>query len=152
MQLGNSTNATGLPLGAELYSELANSTSSFLLDATRIALGTAELAHKKLDDLTASNVVRGAAVATASVSMCVFCVACAVCSCLKSFRRRKANRLMVQIAEEAPVDDRDEHEFEQHMDPRLPAPGDSDAEEAEDGTAATAGPKDRLTGQGSRTA
>jgi hypothetical protein len=150
MQVGDNTNTTGLPSSADLYSEFANNTSSFLLDATRIALSTAELAHKKLDELTASSVARDTAVAIASISMCVFCVACAACSFLKSSRRREENRLMVRIADDAPIDDRDEHESEQHMDPRLAAPGDSDAEEAEDGTSAP-GPKDRLTGQASRT-
>lgn len=151
LQMGNSTNATVLSLAADPSSPLANSTVSLLLSAALVAVGAAEAAQKKLDELKASGVVRDAAIATTAIGMCVFCVTCMACSFLKSFRRRQANRLMVEIAENAPVDDRDEHESEQHMDPRLPAPGDSDAEEAEDGTGAASRAKDRLTGPGRRT-
>lgn len=43
--------------------------------------------------------------------------------------RARANRVVVEMADSAPVDDGDEHELEQHGRLRTAAPGDSDIEE-----------------------
>jgi hypothetical protein len=60
---------------------------------------------------------------------------------LLSMRRRKWNNDMaVQIAQNAPEDDRDEHEYETRNDVRAAAPGDSDVE---DDTVVKKGPQRR---------
>lgn len=43
--------------------------------------------------------------------------------------RARMNRIVVEMADSAPVDDGDEHELEQHGRLRAAAPGDSDMEE-----------------------
>lgn len=57
-------------------------------------------------------------------------------------QRRRHNALAVKIADQAPVDDGDEHEFERHGDTRTAAPGDSDFEED-----SLAGPATRKKGK-----
>jgi len=52
-----------------------------------------------------------------------------VVSLLVERRRRRQNDLLVSIAEHAPVNDDDEHEFAKHDDTRAAAPGDSDFED-----------------------
>jgi hypothetical protein len=144
MQLGNGTNATN---EAWLRGKVANDTDLVVVDVDRLAASTAALAKMILADYGIdSSVVTTTAILTTLISLCVLCVSCVTCSFLKASRRQEENRLMVQIADEAPIDDRDEHESEQHMDPRLPAPGDSDAEDAEDGAAR--GTKNNLAGRG----
>ena len=44
-------------------------------------------------------------------------------------QRRRVNDMLVTIAEQAPVNDDDEHEFAKHDDARAAAPGDSDFED-----------------------
>lgn len=44
-------------------------------------------------------------------------------------RRRRHNALAVRLAQDAPEDDRDEHEYETRNDVRAAAPGDSDVED-----------------------
>ena len=44
-------------------------------------------------------------------------------------QRRRDNALAVRIAQDAPEDDRDEHEYETRDDVRAAAPGDSDGED-----------------------
>ena len=143
MQLGNGTNATNetwLPV------KVVNNTDVVAVDVARLAASTAALARMILADLRNSSAVTTTAIITTLLSLCVIFVSCVACSFLKASRRQEENRLIVQIADEAPIDDRDEHESEQHMDPRLPAPGDSDAEDAEDGAAR--GTKNSLAGRG----
>ena len=48
---------------------------------------------------------------------------------LSQRRRQLSNDIAVRIAQNAPEDDRDEHEYETRNDMRAAAPGDSDAED-----------------------
>lgn len=72
-----------------------------------------------------------AGVAAAGLAAVALLLAMAICI-VSSHRRRtrlRENALAVRIAQNAPEDDRDEHEFETRNNIRGAAPGDSDAEE-----------------------
>lgn len=70
-------------------------------------------------------------VAGASLALVVVLGTCLWRAFLHAKRRSRdrTNRLVVEMADTAPVDDGEEHELEKHGRPRSAAPGDSDMEE-----------------------
>lgn len=70
-------------------------------------------------------------VAGISLSLVVVLLSCLYRVIVRARQRNRArsNRLVVQAASAAPVDDCDEHELEQYGGSRTAAPGDSDIEE-----------------------
>lgn len=65
------------------------------------------------------------------VSLALLLLWCGCCAARRAGARRRARekRMVVEMAENAPEDDGDEHELEKHSHARGPAPGDSDLDE-----------------------
>lgn len=79
-------------------------------------------------DADADTVLVIAGASLALVGFLLLCL-CRLLSHARHFSRVRMNRIMVEMADSAPVDDGDEHELEQHGRLRAAAPGDSDMEE-----------------------
>lgn len=70
--------------------------------------------------------------AAALASTLVFFLACCACRATRRASRNaraRTNKLILEMAAQAPEDDGEEHEIEQHTHFRGPAPGDSDLDD-----------------------
>ena len=88
----------------------------------------AEISAKVGVVIPADAVLEAVGLLVSLVALLLWCGCCAARSA-RVRRRAREKRIVVEMAENAPEDDGDDHELEKHSHARGPAPGDSDLDD-----------------------